>query len=220
MQNTIQTPNKKIKQELLDKKDKIAKWISSLTTSPFQIITFLIFTELNAPLITYPIVNTITNLISCIFFLVIPSIPLIILNKRSRIINGEISREDRYLIFLVLIPNYICLIFVYNIISMLFDVNYRSLISYTSSYICVLLVDFILTCIFKFKTSMHVSGAACAITSLSFILGPLFLLLYLFIMVIAWARWRIKGHNIPQLISGWINGIFISLLILIFFTAI
>ncbi|MHA1268266.1 MAG: hypothetical protein ACTSPY_00645 [Candidatus Helarchaeota archaeon] len=203
------TLNRKIN---LSKEEKIAVYITILTISPFQIITFSLLIDIIIPIWVNPMLNILMNLISSIFFLVIPSIPLIILHRRSRLENGQLYREDRYLIFFILIPGYIIAIFLYNIIGVSFVIMVNPLIFYTISYLFVLLIDFIITTGFKFKTSMHISGGTCAIISLSFYYGSLILLLLGFIAVIAWARWKAKGHTIIQLISGWTNGIFTTLI--------
>jgi hypothetical protein len=194
------------------KHDKIAHIITVLTISPFQIATYLLLAGLIAPIWIYPVENILLNIISSIFFLGIPTIPLIYLKKRARLEGNQISREDRYILFLILIPNYLILIFIYNAYCLSVDLIPTPLLNFTISYLFVLFVEFIVTCIFKFKTSMHVSGAACSIISLSFNYGPFILFLLLFIIPIAWARWRIKGHSIPQLVSGWTIGIFTALI--------
>lgn len=192
--------------------DKIANIITVLTISPFQIVTYLSLAGLIAPVWIYPIENILLNIISSIFFLGIPTIPLIYLKKRARLEGNQINREDRHILFLILIPNYLILIFIYNAYCLFVGLIGIPLVNFTISYLFVLFVEFIITCIFKFKTSMHVSGAACGIIALSFNFGPFMLFLLLLIIPIAWARWRIKGHSILQLVSGWAVGIFTTLI--------
>ena len=196
----------------LNKGERIAKIITLLTISPFQIVAYLSLAGGIFPIWIYPLLNTLVNTISGIFFLLIPLLPLIILNRRSRLEGGQLSRDDRYIIFLSIIPGYLILIFIYNIIGVSMNVLMSPLINFVISYIVILLIEFIITIGLKFKTSMHVSGAVCSITSMSFYFGGLILLLLLFVIIIAWARWKIKGHTIPQLISGWVIGIFITMI--------
>ncbi|MBD3227185.1 MAG: hypothetical protein GF329_03270 [Candidatus Lokiarchaeota archaeon] len=214
---------KKNKLDFLDKEinsktqegiaNRIAKIITLLTISPFQIVAYLVLGGIAAPIWLFPVENIIINIISGIFFLLIPSIPLVVLNKRKRLEGGQLSREDRYLLFITIIPGYLSLIFIQNAIGLYFGIYIQPLIHFIISYIFVLIIEFIITCGIRFKTSMHISGAVCSITAMSFSIGYGALLLFLFVIGIAWARWQVKGHTIAQLISGWTIGIFTTLII-------
>ena len=180
--------------------------------SPFQIVAYMTLTAIIVPISKFPALNIFVNTISGIFYILIPLIPLIVLGRKSRLVGAQFPREERYIVFLTIIPGYLTVIFIYSFIRTYFNLLLSPLINFTISYVIVLIIDFIITCIFKFKTSMHISGAMCGITAMGFYLGPLILLLYLFVPIIAWARWKIKGHTVKQLISGGINGFFTTLI--------
>jgi len=202
----------KKKEPIFNKSEKIAKYITILSMSPFQIVAYMTLTAIIVPISKFPALNIFVNIISGIFYILIPLIPLIVLGRKSRLVGAQFPREERYIVFLTIIPGYLTVIFIYSFIRTYFNLLLSPLINFTISYVIVLIIDFIITCIFKFKTSMHISGAMCGITAMGFYLGPLILLLYLFVPIIAWARWKIKGHTVKQLISGGINGFFTTLI--------
>jgi hypothetical protein len=52
------------------------------------------------------------------------------------------------------------------------------------------------------KISFHLVGVAGAITAISFIFGPLFLLLAPLVVLVAWARWQVRAHTLLQALAG------------------
>lgn len=67
----------------------------------------------------------------------------------------------------------------------------------------VIVVLLIATVITKFwKISLHLVGAAGAVTALVLLFGPLCFLLLPLVVLVGWARWYVQAHTILQAIAG------------------
>ncbi|HUY00094.1 MAG TPA: hypothetical protein VMV49_11105 [Candidatus Deferrimicrobium sp.] len=188
--------------------ERTARIISFLSISPFQIVTYAAFAVV--------ICNTfaeemLLNTISGIFFLVIPGIPLIYVTQKRQIKNYSIEREDRFHLLLLQIIGFIGAAFIYFYYPKLTGLDTEILFIFTIGYTILLVLCFIINHSFKFKISLHMTGATSSITALVLVLGWPWSLLYLFCIPIAWARYTVRAHTIAQIIAGSAVGILVIL---------
>jgi hypothetical protein len=63
------------------------------------------------------------------------------------------------------------------------------------------------------KISLHMAGVGGFSTALVFLFGPLGIIAFLSLPLVAWARYHRKKHTLPQLAMGAIAGIVITSLV-------
>ena len=76
----------------------------------------------------------------------------------------------------------------------------RLLLATVTSVIIVLVIATVITR--AWKISLHLVGAAGAVTVFVLMFGPLFLLLSPLVGMVAWARWRVGAHTLLQAVAG------------------
>ncbi len=64
------------------------------------------------------------------------------------------------------------------------------------------------------KISLHMVGVSGFATLLSYVFGPSAWWTFVFLPIVAWARWHRRKHTIPQLIAGAIAGALITGLVM------
>ncbi|MHA1277628.1 MAG: hypothetical protein ACTSQI_21175 [Candidatus Helarchaeota archaeon] len=189
--------------------EQVARIISLLTISPFQIMLYITFTII--------ICNTlfeqlILNTISGVFYLLIPFIPLFYITWKNKIRDSSIPREDRFIILLIQIIGFSCAAVIYYMYPLWTGLNTTILFIFTIGYLILNVVCIVITSGFKFKISLHMTGASSSISGLFMVLGWQWALLLLFCIPIAWARVKLKAHTISQVVSGTILGIIVIVL--------
>ena len=184
--------------------ERIARVISFLTISPFQIVVYIVF----AGIICQNLIQEfILDSISGIFFLVIPLVPLVYLGRRNRITNYSIKREDRGILLSFQIMGFIGMTVIYYLYPQYTGLNTEILFLFGVGYTLLNVFSLIITSGLKFKVSLHMTGAASSITALTIVLGWLWGFLYLFCLLIAWARIKLKAHTPQEVIVGALLGI-------------
>jgi len=184
--------------------DHIARIISLLTISPFQIVVYMLF----ADIICHNFIQeAILNTISGTFFLLIPLFPLWYLGRRNRIKNYSIKREDRGILFLILIIGFTGVSIIYYVYPQFTGLDTGILFIFAVGYTLLNVISLIITNGLKFKVSLHMTGAASSITALVIVLGWLWGFLYLFCLLIAWARVKLHAHTRQEVIIGAVLGI-------------
>ena len=183
--------------------ERIAWVISLLTISPFQIILYLAFAEV--------ICNTfaeaaILNTISGAFYLLIPFIPLLYVTRKRKAQDYSIPIGDRFLILLIQIFGFIGASIVYFYYPSWTGINTDILFIFTVGYTILHVVCLIITSGWKFKISLHMTGAASAITGLVIVFGWWWVWLYLFCIPIGWSRVKLEAHSFAQVFWGTIVG--------------
>jgi hypothetical protein len=69
--------------------------------------------------------------------------------------------------------------------------------------VAVLIVCILTLAITRYwKISLHLVGIAGAVVGLVLVLSPLCLLLTPLVVLVGWARWRVRAHTIPQALAG------------------
>ncbi|MHA1893946.1 MAG: hypothetical protein ACTSX4_05550 [Candidatus Helarchaeota archaeon] len=230
-----------LRNEIKTKSEKIAYAITVLTISPFQLLLIFWFSYsichtsyfdfLGGLARAYILLNEfIIDLISIFFILIFPLIPVFILKKKGKIQSYTTQREDRFFLLGLSSIGWFAIIPIYLFLDLISVINFRVFIIFTTAYFSIAIINIIITSGLKFKTSLHMSGATSSITMLYISYGyfggaaeyQLMILLYLFLPLIAWAKWKMqksfqRGHTIPQLILGFIIGLSITLLTILIF---
>ncbi len=190
--------------------EKAAKIISLLTISPFIIVAYLIFSTIVTQSIP---LQVLLNIINGILFLAIPSLTLFYILKKSKVNNSSLLREARWVLYLAAFIVYVISFIFYVYVRYTFSVDMTPFFHLINAYLLINIVDcFITLGPTKFKTSMHMSNNGCSILVIFVIMDSFWFLLFLFLPLIFWARWKSKGHTIPQLISGTAIGLLIPLI--------
>lgn len=225
MSKVLKTP------EFKKKREKVAYYITLATMAPFQFVLIVIFAYsishtdvlFAIGILAYPVIvlhEFLIVLLSVFFYWIWPLIPIYFVQRKGKVVYQTTQREDRGFILGIGSIGYFFAIIVYIWLDAILLVNLRVFIIFSVSYLIIALVNLLVTAGFKFKTSLHMSGATNAITMLYISYGffsgapayQLFFLLYFCLPVIAWAKWRMhesfqQGHTIPQLISGFFIGL-------------
>jgi len=192
------------------KSQQVARIISFIAISPFQIVLYLVFANLICQNFTQ---EMILDTISGAFFLLIPLIPLWYLTRQNRIKNYSINREDRGILFLIQIIGFTGLSIIYYVYPTYTGLDTTILFIFAVGYTILQVFSLIITSGLKHKISLHMTGAASCITALVIVLGWEWAFLYLFCLPIAWARVKLQAHTRAQVIFGTVLG-----LLTIFFT--
>ncbi|MDO8658634.1 MAG: hypothetical protein Q7K55_07860 [Candidatus Levybacteria bacterium] len=171
---------------------------------PLLIVLFLFKTDLSQKqqLILTPLLLT--------FFIIIPFGVLYILIKIGNVEDWDIRRrQERYKILSIFIVS--------TLINMAFVYLFGTKLSFHLSLI-LWLVSLVGTSVtFFWKISLHVILNTAAIIMINFLFDWKLPILYIFIPIVAWARYYHKHHTIWQIIIGILVGGIITLLGLIYF---
>ena len=221
--------------------EKIAYGITVATISPFQLLLILWFTYsiCHAPqlfalgdqgYVYVYLYEFILDTVSIFFISIFPLIPVFILKKQGKIQSYTTQREDRFVLLGISLIGWFAIIPIYIILDQILAVNLRNFIIFSAAYFIIAVINIIFTTGFKFKTSLHMSGATSSILMIYISYGiyggvpeyQLLILLFLFLIPIAWAKWKMqksfkKGHTIPQLISGFLIGLLVVCFTIYFF---
>ncbi len=221
------------KQRKKTRSEKIAYAITILTISPFQLVLIFSFSYTLSHMV--PITNDLIfyyefmlDIISILFLLIFPLLPVYSLGKRGKIQKYTTQREDRLFLLGISLIGWFAIIPIYIWLDYIWILNLRIFIIFSIAYFIIAVINIAITVGLKFKTSLHMSGATSSITMLLITYGfftpvpeyfYIFLSLYLFLPIIGWAKWKMqksfeRGHTIPQLISGFLIGFLITIFII------
>jgi len=195
--------------ELKSSSKHMARIISFVTISPFQIVMYMSF---SAVICVNYLDRILLDTYSGIFYLLIPFIPLLYLSRKYKIRNYSIPLKDRAPLFYIQIIGFIGACFLYYLYPVYTGLNTEILFVFTVGYVILNTIALIITQGFKFKISLHMTGAASSITGIVVIFGWWWSWLYLFCIPIAWSRVKLEAHTKAQVISGTFLGIITLLL--------
>lgn len=71
-----------------------------------------------------------------------------------------------------------------------------------------------ITSLLRFKISLHMVGSAGAVTICTVMFGPLLLVLSPLVVLIGWARWKVRAHSAVQACAGTALAVLITLVTL------
>ncbi|MBS4034900.1 MAG: hypothetical protein KGZ85_10570 [Ignavibacterium sp.] len=189
-------------------KNKIARIISTLFVPPS--FTIIIFTFLAFYLETESIKIIVTLLVAYTLGFAAPIILFFFLRRKNLIVDSDASiKEERALPFSIAIIFYLIglVIFIY------FDVNIISIafwICYISNTIITIFINR------YWKISAHAMGAAGPFAAIVFLFGVSASYFLLLIVLIGWARIKLKCHTFGQVAAGTLLA-FVSTYIQVYF---
>jgi len=191
-----------------DLTNQLVRIISTLFVPPtFTIIVFTIFAFV---LETDPIKKIVTILVALIFGFTALIVLFLTFRKRGRIVDLDASvKEERTTPFLISVGFYV----IGLIILIAFNVNIIS-IAFWFCYISNTLVTILINR--YWKISAHAMGAAGPLAAVTFVFGPVALVFLSLVILVGWARVRLKVHNVAQVFAG-ILFAFISTYLQMFF---
>lgn len=188
--------------------NKVARIISTLFVPPS--FTIIIFTFLAFYLETESIKIIVTLLVAYTLGFAAPIILFFILRNKKLIIDSDASiKEERSLPFSIAIIFYLIglVIFIYfgvNIISIAFWICYIS-----NTVITIFINRY-------WKISAHAMGAAGPFAALVFLFGLSAIYFLIVIVLIGWARIKLKCHTFGQVAAGTILA-FVSTYVQVYF---
>ena len=182
------------------KPDKFARIISTLFVPPF--FTFALFTYF-AFIFEATTINKIIVISTAFTFGTLFHILFFLYQrKRGKLRDNDASvKEERGVSYLFAILFY----FFGWLILFLSKVNPIS-IAFGFSYIFSTLFIFLIN--IKWKISGHAMGAAIPLAAIVFVIGPVGLWFTFILIIVGWARIKLKVHNLSQVISGALLGFF------------
>lgn len=127
---------------------------------------------------------------------VIPLLPIVIDTRKGVIDVFVTEREKRPKYYLVSILSYTIGI-AYAMLR-----NYRVYAVLALSYFVSAAALAVVTTIARWKISVHTAGISGPTTALVLTSGPDYILLYLLLIPVVWARLEMKAHTTAQLVAG------------------
>jgi membrane-associated phospholipid phosphatase len=183
------------------KSAKIARIVSTLFVPPS--FTILVFTYFAIILEQYQLNKIILISVALTFGFAFHIIFFFYLRRKGALADGDASiKEERSLPYLVAILFYILGL----IVLIYYRINVISIACWFC-YISNTLVIFLINK--KWKISAHSMGAGGPLAAITYVIGPTGLIFAFLLIVIGWARVRLKMHTISQVIAGGLFG-FIS----------
>jgi len=174
--------------------DKLARFISILFVPPsFTIIVFTIFAFV---LETETAKRFVTILVAFTFGFTAQIILFLYFRKKGRIVDLDASvKEERTTPFLISVGFYVIgliflIIFKVNIISIAFWFCYIS-----NTFVTILINKY-------WKISAHAMGSSGPLAAITYVFGPLALVLSILIFLVGWSRIQLKVHNFFQVLAG------------------
>lgn len=129
------------------------------------------------------------------------AIPFLVIQygvKQGRYSDIHVSIRSQRLVPMTL--GLICIVAIFGCLLLLHAS--RELIATLTATLVSFLIAALITQIAKYKISFHISALTGAITVCYMLLGPPFLLLYLLVFLVGWARWKVEAHSPLQASSG------------------
>lgn len=172
---------------------KIAKAISIIAQPTLiPIALYLIVSLTIAPSMT----GLWYALIGIIFMTLAPMVLVFVFVRSNKITDPDLpDRRERFIPYISIVGLYVIGFVVYWLLHVPYPI-----LAITASYIAVTLVGAFVSLFWKI--SMHMAGIAGPITALVFLVNPLFVFAYVFLVPLGWARYTLKKHTFSQIIFG------------------
>lgn len=143
-----------------------------------------------------------------LFLVFFPVLPFFYFLERKIIDFDASDRRKRTTILLAASANYAAASAVF------YWLDYHAMFSISAAYFFVTSAVLIINLFWKI--SIHAAGAAGPTTALVYVFGTGLLPLYILTAVVAYARFRLKAHTIPQLAAGAIIAAVVTFLVYFF----
>ncbi len=89
-----------------------------------------------------------------------------------------------------------------------------ALLATVTAALIALLVALVITQFAKYKISLHMVGAAGAVTTCCVLIAPAFLLLSPLVALIGWARWKVHAHTPLQALTGTALAVIVTVVVM------
>ncbi len=174
-----------------------------ITPQLVGVVVVFIFSFLS-PIGTGPRLNSLECfLIGIVFIVVLPISPVLVAYALGKVDIWVSSREARtpYFVWAILMYALGALIFFYA----------ESIVMYAISLTYVFVTLSVTLINLKWKISIHAAGISGPSTALAYVFGALALPSLFFIILVIWARTKLKAHTLGQSIAGAIVAVPIAL---------
>ncbi len=125
---------------------------------------------------------------------ILPLLPILIDTARGKIDIFVTERKKRWKYYILTLLSYVVGL-VYIV-----DKGLWIYFPFYASYMAIAAVMALIT--LKWKISVHTAGIAGPTTALVYLVGLEKAYLYLLLIPVAWARYRLKAHTVSQLVAG------------------
>ncbi|MBP8933250.1 MAG: hypothetical protein KBG67_02325 [Candidatus Atribacteria bacterium] len=188
---------------------KIAKILSIIFQPTFIPIALYIIVSLYvAPSVT----GFYYALIGIVFITLAPMVLVYILARYNKISDPDLSdRRERFVPYISIVGLYIIGFFVFWLLQAPYPI-----LAITASYIVVTFIGAFVSLFWKI--SMHMAGVAGPVTALVFLVNPIFILAYLLLIPLGWARYTLKKHTLLQIIMGSGFSVLLTFIVIRFFS--
>ncbi len=139
-----------------------------------------------------------------LFVSVFPTLFVLFLARWGKVSDPDLpKREERFFPYLAIVGMYGALFVLFLFLS-----APRPLLAITLCYVVITFVGAIISLFWKI--SLHLAGIAGPVTALSFLLHPLWGLLYFLLLPLGWARIYLKKHTPSQAVLGSLLSAFLT----------
>ncbi|MEM3562962.1 MAG: hypothetical protein QXR19_07030 [Candidatus Jordarchaeaceae archaeon] len=174
-----------------------------ITPQLVGVVVVLIFSFLS-PIGTGPRLNSLECfLIGIVFIVVLPISPVLVAYALGKVDIWVSSREART-------PYFVWAIFMYAVGTLIFFFA-ESIAMYAISLTYVFVTLSVTLINLKWKISIHAAGISGPSTALAYVFGILALPTLFFILLVIWARTKLKAHTLGQSVAGAIVAVPIAL---------
>jgi membrane-associated phospholipid phosphatase len=127
---------------------------------------------------------------------VAPMFLVVWLSRRGKVSDPDLpDRRERFKPYLVITGFYLLALLVFRLGSASF-----ALLAITWCYVAVTLAGAFISLFWKI--SLHLAGIAGPVTAMVMLLHPWWMLLYLLLLPLGWARCYLKKHTVSQVVAG------------------
>lgn len=139
-----------------------------------------------------------------LFVSVFPTLFVLFLARWGKVSDPDLpKREERFFPYLAIVGMYGVLFVLFLFLS-----APRPLLAITLCYVVITFVGAIISLFWKI--SLHLAGIAGPVTAISFLLHPLWGLLYSLLLPLGWARIYLKKHTPSQAVLGSLLSAFLT----------
>nr|MDO8082636.1 hypothetical protein [Candidatus Freyarchaeota archaeon] len=185
---------------------RVASLVSKVLTPQFIAFSVVLILAFASPIGTGPLLNSLyCFLLGIIFIVVLPISPVLVAYALGRVDIWVSSRTRRTPFFILAIVTYFigALIFFYGKSTAMYAIS----LSYAFVTLAVTLINL------KWKISVHTAGVSGPSTALVCVFGIVALPVVAMILLVIWARIKIKAHTTWQSVAGAIVATLITLIV-------
>jgi len=179
--------------------------LSILTSAPITAIFLSFIFSFYSPYGTGEMSKILSFIIGFLMFSFFPGIAILYFSKKGKVDIELSQRKSRTKFYIIGIA--------FQIIAAVIYYHFSNKLMFITAIAYALASAILMVINFKWKISAHTSGIAGPVTALITVYGNIALPLYLLLIPVFILRYKVKAHNIWQLIGGTIVGITVTYLI-------